>query len=50
MDLTAVENWSVDGRTKGMPAGAAPIRLGDIGAQGGSLLDDELPMPLAVVR
>jgi D-serine dehydratase len=50
MDLTAVENWIVDGRTKGMPADAAPIRLADIGAQGWSLLDEELPMPLAVVR
>jgi D-serine dehydratase len=50
MDLTAAENWIVDGRTKGMPANAAPIRLADIGAQGWSLLDDELPMPLAVVR
>jgi len=50
MDLIAVENWIVDGRTKGMPADAAPIRLADIGAQGWSLLDDELPMPLAVVR
>ena len=50
MNLTMAENWIVDGRTKGMPAGATPIRLADIGAQGWSLLDGELPMPLAVIR
>jgi D-serine dehydratase len=50
MDLSTVENWIVDGETKGMPADAAPVRLGDIGAQGWSLLDDQLPMPVAVVR
>jgi len=50
MNLAEIENWVVDGRTKGMPAGTAPLRLGDIGARGWSILSGELPLPVAVIR
>jgi D-serine dehydratase len=50
MDLSAIENWVTDGRTKGMPADAGPLRLADIGKQHWSVLGDTLPLPLAVVR
>jgi D-serine dehydratase len=50
MDLSAIENWIVDGRTKGMPADVAPMRLADVGARGWSILRGDLPLPLAVLR
>jgi D-serine dehydratase len=50
MDLSAAENWIVDGGTKGMPPDSPPLALADIGKQGWSVLGGTLPMPLAVIR
>ena len=50
MDLQDIEAAFVDGATKGMPGGMAPIALGDIGGQGWNLLREDLPLPLAVLR
>jgi D-serine dehydratase len=50
LDLSAIEDWIVDGRTKGMPADVSPTRLADIGAMGWSVLRDDLPFPLATIR
>jgi D-serine dehydratase len=35
---------------KGMPPAAAPLRLGDIGRRGWSLLRGDLPLPVAVLK
>jgi D-serine dehydratase len=40
----------VDGQTKGFPQGHPPLRLGEIGRQGWSLLDGWLDMPLALLK
>lgn len=40
----------VDGRTKGFPQSHPPLRLGDIGRQGWSLLDGRLDMPVALLK
>jgi D-serine dehydratase len=40
----------VDGQTKGFPQSHPPLRLGDIGRQGWSLLDGRLDMPLALLK
>ena len=50
MDLSAIEQEIVDGRTKGMPPGMKPVALGEIGKQGWNLLHEDLPLPLAVIR
>ena len=50
LNLQAIEHELLDGRTKGFPYGAAPIRLADIGAQGWNLLDGGLPFPQAVLK
>lgn len=40
----------LDALTKGIPAGAGPLALGDVGAQGWNVLAGDLPLPVAVVR
>lgn len=50
MDLQDIELSLVDGTTKGMPGGIAPIALRDIGRQGWNLLREDMPLPLAVLR
>ena len=50
VDLQEIEATLVDGTTKGMPGGIAPMALRDIGCQGWNLLREDLPLPLAVLR
>jgi D-serine dehydratase len=50
LNLRDIEASLLDGTTKGMPGGMAPIALGDIGSQGWNLLREDLPLPLAVLR
>lgn len=50
MNLAEIENGIVDGRTKGLPPGLGPMRLGDIGKQGWNLLREDLPLPAAVLK
>ncbi|HEY1723073.1 MAG TPA: alanine racemase [Magnetospirillaceae bacterium] len=50
MDLSAIEQEIIDGRTKGMPPGMPPVALRDIGKQGWNLLREDLPLPLAVIK
>lgn len=50
MNLQDIEASLVDGTTKGMPGGMAPISLRDIGRQGWNVLKEDLPLPLAVLR
>ena len=40
----------LDARTKGMPPGSPPLRLGEIGLQGWNLLRGDLPLPAAVLH
>jgi D-serine dehydratase len=40
----------VDATTKGIPIGAAPLRVSDIGRQGWNILSGSCPLPLAVLR
>ena len=50
IDLTGIEASVVDGRTKGLPPGTAPMPLSAIGGQGWSVLAGDLPLPLAVLK
>ncbi|HEY0418290.1 MAG TPA: amino acid deaminase [Acetobacteraceae bacterium] len=40
----------LDGRTKGMPGGIEPFPLDAIGRKGWNLLNEDLPLPLAVLK
>ena len=40
----------LDGRTKGIPANAAPFPLAEIGKKGWNVLAEDLPMPLMVLK
>ena len=40
----------LDGRTKGFPAAAGPLRLGQLRSMGWNVLAEDLPLPLAVLK
>jgi D-serine dehydratase len=40
----------VDATTKGIPIGAAPLRVSEVGRQGWNVLSGSCPLPLAVLR
>jgi D-serine dehydratase len=46
----AILDMILDGRTKGFPADRPPLRLGDVGAQGWNLLEEDLDLPVAILR
>jgi D-serine dehydratase len=48
--LQAIYDTMLDGRTKGYPRDLPPLRLGDVGAQGWSLLKGDLDSPVALLR
>lgn len=50
MDITALADTVLDGRTKGIPAAAAPFRLGDIAAHGWNVMAGDMPLPLMLLR
>ena len=50
IDLSPILAEVIDATTKGYPLSAAPLPLSAIGTQGWSLLDGDLPLPLAVIR
>lgn len=50
MDITALSDTILDGRTKGIPAAAAPFRLGDIAGQGWNVMAEDMPLPLMLLR
>jgi D-serine dehydratase len=45
-----VKTAPLDGRTKGLPAGIAPLDVGTIGERGWSVLHEDLPLPLALLK
>ena len=50
IDLSPILAEVLDPTTKGYPLSAAPLPISSVGSQGWSLLDGELPLPLAVIR
>jgi D-serine dehydratase len=50
MNLGALMELELDACVKGVPPGAAPLRLGDIGRRGWNVLHGDLPLPVAVLR
>jgi D-serine dehydratase len=50
MRLDELLRIPVDGMTKGWPARAGTLPLGEVGRQGWSLLRQDLPLPAAVIR
>ncbi len=48
--LREIEDLLIDDRTKGIPEGVAPFRLGDIGSQSWNLLHEDLPLPVAILK
>ena len=42
-DLSAIDDLALDGLSKGLPADAGPLRLGDVGDQGWNVLAEDLP-------
>ena len=50
LDLRLLEDHVVDPTTKGFPLDAPAMCVRDIGKQGWSLLDGDLPLPLAILK
>jgi len=50
MDLSEIESSPVDGQWKGIPPGAPPFALGEIGRFGWNVLAGDLPLPVAVLK
>lgn len=50
MDLSHIENEILDDRIKGMPGNVAPVPLGRIAEQRGNVLNEDLPLPLLVLK
>lgn len=50
MRISDLADTILDGRTKGIPAGAVPFRLGDIAAQGWNVMAEDMPLPLMLLR
>jgi D-serine dehydratase len=48
--LQSIHDLILDGGTKGIPLDQPPLRLGDVGAQGWSLLDGDLAFPVAILH
>jgi D-serine dehydratase len=48
--LVALDATVIDGNVKGYPPAAAPAKLGEIGKNGWSLLKQDLPFPVAVLK
>jgi len=50
LDIAALDALELDPSTKGLPYDAPRLTVGDVASQGWSLLDGDLPLPLAVIR
>ena len=49
MDISAILDGTLDGVDKGIPGGAS-LRLRDVGKQGWNLLNEDLPLPVCVLK
>ncbi len=50
LDIAALDALELDPSTKGLPYDAPRLTVGDVAKQGWSVLDGDLPLPLAVIR
>ncbi|MFI4874021.1 MAG: amino acid deaminase [Blastopirellula sp. JB062] len=50
MQLDRIENSWIDDRFKGIPGGIAPFRLREIGQHGWNILQEDLPLPVAIIK
>lgn len=50
LDIAALDALELDPSTKGLPYDAPRLTVGDVANQGWSVLDGDLPLPLAVIR
>ncbi|MBN9060739.1 MAG: amino acid aldolase, partial [Rhizobiales bacterium] len=50
LDIAALDALELDPSTKGLPCDAPRLTVGAVGRQGWSLLDGDLPLPVAVIR
>lgn len=50
LQLEDIESEWIDPRTKGIPGKVSPFRLGDIGKQQWNILNQDLPLPLLVLK
>ena len=50
MDLSSIRQTVLDGRTKGIPGTAEPFALERIAEQGWNVLNEDLPLPLMVLK
>ncbi|MBN9310217.1 MAG: amino acid aldolase, partial [Devosia sp.] len=50
LDLASLADQPLDPLTKGLPFDAEPLKVGEVGKQGWSVLAGDLPLPLAVIR
>lgn len=50
MDLKHLDDTILDGRTKGIPGTAEPFRLRDIAAQGWNVMNEDMPLPLMLLK
>ena len=50
MDLSSIRQTMLDGRTKGIPGRAEPFALERIAEQGWNVLNEDLPLPLMVLK
>ena len=48
--LREIEDLLIDDRTKGIPGGVTPFRLGDIGSHGWNVLREDMPLPVAILK
>jgi D-serine dehydratase len=48
--LAELDDWRLDERVKGVPAGMGGLRLGDVGRKGWNLFREDLPLPAAVLK
>lgn len=50
LDIASLDALELDPSTKGLPYDAPSLTVGDVAAQGWSLLAGDLPLPVAVIR
>ncbi|BCP52073.1 hypothetical protein K32_06900 [Kaistia sp. 32K] len=50
LDIGSLDELELDPSTKGLPFDAPRLTVGDVALQGWSLLDGDLPLPVAVIR
>lgn len=50
MDISSIKATVLDGRTKGIPGNTAPFALADIAGKGWNVLNEDLPLPLLVLK